>query len=65
MEIQTSSHIRVRAAHITDWQALNAIDSTAAAGDDARSANIRHWLELGSVLIAEDPSGPCCCITGL
>ncbi|WP_436949815.1 N-acetyltransferase family protein [Streptomyces sp. SudanB52_2052] len=57
MEIRTSSPMRVRAAHVADWQALNAIDSTAAAGDDARSAHIRRWLEQGSVLVAEDPSG--------
>ncbi|MEU2268138.1 GNAT family N-acetyltransferase [Streptomyces olindensis] len=57
MEIRTSSPMRVRAAHVADWQALNAIDSTAAAGDDARSARIRRWLEQGSVLVAEDPSG--------
>ncbi|MGW0822008.1 N-acetyltransferase family protein [Streptomyces sp. NPDC002845] len=52
-----SGGLVVRRADGSDLAALAGIDSVAVAGDRARRASIRHWLERGSVLVAEDASG--------
>lgn len=44
-----------RRATESDWTELARIDPIAAAGDDSRRAQLRHWCAEGLALVAEDP----------
>ncbi|MGW5639744.1 GNAT family N-acetyltransferase [Streptomyces sp. NPDC003832] len=57
MENGTADRVRVRAGRSADSAALAAVDPAAAAGDDERIAHIRRWLEQGTVIVAEGPTG--------
>lgn len=48
----------MRRAVAADAEALAGVDSIASEGDPARRASIRRWCGQGSVLLAEDASGP-------
>ncbi|MFJ8436797.1 GNAT family N-acetyltransferase [Kitasatospora sp. NPDC094019] len=58
MDIQNPGRILVRVAEPSEWAAIAAVDSVAAAGDEARRAAVRRWCEQGLVLVAEGSSGP-------
>ncbi|MFJ8051180.1 GNAT family N-acetyltransferase [Streptomyces luteogriseus] len=58
MDLENPDRLVLRHADASDWPGLVGIDSIAASGDDARRAIIRRWCEQGSVLLAEDASGP-------
>jgi ribosomal protein S18 acetylase RimI-like enzyme len=56
--VEFESTLTVRRAEASDWSSVAAIDSIAATGDQARTADIRRWCEQGVVLIAEVDSQP-------
>ncbi|QEU89803.1 GNAT family N-acetyltransferase [Streptomyces kanamyceticus] len=58
MDLENPDDLAIRHADASDWHVLVGADSIAASGDDARRASIRRWCEQGSVLLAEDASGP-------
>ncbi|GAA3487566.1 GNAT family N-acetyltransferase [Streptomyces cremeus] len=58
MDLENPGRLVIRHADASDWLGLAGIDAVAASGDDARRASIRRWCEQGSVLLAEDASGP-------
>ncbi|MFJ4877298.1 GNAT family N-acetyltransferase [Streptomyces sp. NPDC088745] len=58
MDFENPDRLVIRHADASDWLGLAGIDAVAASGDDARRASIRRWCEQGSVLLAEDASGP-------
>jgi GNAT superfamily N-acetyltransferase len=47
----------VRRAVPSDLAGLTGVDPAAAAGDDARRANLRRWCDDGLALLAEDQAG--------
>ncbi|MFE7835710.1 GNAT family N-acetyltransferase [Streptomyces sp. NPDC057474] len=50
--------LRVSRAAPSDWTALAGIDTIAASGVQARRDSVRRWCDQGSVLMAQDASGP-------
>ncbi|MEU0414688.1 GNAT family N-acetyltransferase [Streptomyces griseorubiginosus] len=58
MDVDNLSGLKVERADASDWAALAAIDSVAAAGDAVRLDSIRRWCAHGVTLMARDASGP-------
>ncbi|MFD9835923.1 GNAT family N-acetyltransferase [[Kitasatospora] papulosa] len=53
-----TGEVVVRRADASDAGALVDVDAVAAGGDDGRRDSIRRWCRQGSVVVAEDASGP-------